>query len=889
MKKLIKIIAAAVLLSLTVCVFSFMAFAENGAEKSAAAPEIVSANIAYEGNYRMLLAVDAESVSGGSVSVTVWDGEKTVGVFRSSKTEAIPAIDPSKSYYVVSTNGIAPKDMGVEYRYQATDADGNKGEIRKISVAEYFYSRLFNNRIAEATSELDTVRRDFYLDALEHGAKAENLLYNLNADPSDDVSVFVTDLLYARVPGYTFENGFGTALLENNTSKITLPGTGVYLVTKYAQGTLAKTETLLFGGSEITIDAHTVVSESGGGEYYNDKSLDGTRIDATSLLNNLNDDPNKYYADAGEAFMQNGELVYSCKGGYSTLGWRHSSDATGLVNPAMVFEADISIALEGSGRAGSLRLYGNGKLLELNMQFFNDEVYVSYAGSRGVMLKKGQKYNLRIEVDYAAAAVCYYVDGKLQKAESGVSFTEHTSKNVVFGFGSTAASGSVMTFDNVYIGMAEATSRDSVILARFDELEAEINGKGYDGSGTVAALKELYSLYTDDMYLWLADLYDQSTGGFYYSNSARDTSGYLPDIESTMQALNFIRYAGLNSNPATYPADLKNNAVSFINGLQSSEDGYFYHPQWSALELTDERRGRDQMWALQILGIFGAKPNYTTGGVTGSLGAPGVSASSFTIPLGYSAGSSVRGVVACAAALDHLKDQASFKTYLDDQDWNDAYATGNRLAAQAVSIKDAGLLDYLITYLNGKQKDNGMWDDQSGYRAVNGFLKIASIYQTAEAVIPKSEIAAGYCIDVLDDAVNGEEGTVCWVYNVWYSLDIITSLLEESGDPSNIALSSDIRSTLRENAVTYINNTFGIYSLFKKNDGSFSFNQNSTSSHSQGMPVAVPDTDEGDVNATYISSIGLVNCIFGALGYDMVEIYTYHDYTAFIDRLNNSN
>ncbi len=887
MKRFFKLSAAAVLLALTVCAFCFMANAEGVGTENKTAPEIAYANIAYEGNYRMLLAVDASTVSGGSVTVEVWDGSKPLGTYSASKAENIPSIDPVKTYYIVETNGIAPKNMGVEYKYQATDANGNKSELRKISVAEYFYSRLFINGMAEATEEVDIVRRDFYLDALEHGAKAENLLYNLNQDQSDNIDVFVTDLLYAKVPGYEFDNGFSSALLKNSTTKITLPGDGMYLITKYAKGTLAKSETTAWGGSEITLDAHTIVSASGSGEYYNNKSYAGTRVDGASLLTKLDANPNKYNPDQGSAYMENGRLVYSGKGGYSTLSWRHSSDASGLTSPAMIFEADISLSLEGSGQVGAVRLCGNGKELRLNMQFHKESVYISYWGSRGVELIKGQTCNLRIEVDYANSAICYYVDGKLQKSESDVGFINNTSNTAIFGFSSSSTAGGIMTFDNVYIGMAEAASREEIIADRFAELEAEVSAKGYDGNATASAIKDLYSLYSDDIYLWIADLYDPSIGGFYYSASAKNTEGYLPDIESTLQALNLIQYSGLNSNPASY--QMKEKIVAFVNGLQSDSDGYFYHPQWEELEITDERRGRDQMWALRILSMFGAKPLYTTGGVTGSEGEPGTSAAALTLPFSLSDSTNVSRVVACAATLDHLKDEASFKAYLDGQNWNDAYTTGNRLAAQVVSIKDAGLLDYLITYLNGKQnQSNGMWDAQSGYRAVNGFFKIASIYKAATTVIPNSDLAAAYCIDTLDDSLNGDEGTVCWVYNVWYSLDYITSLLEESGEDENTALARNIRASLRTNAPAYIAKAKEIYSLFQKEDGSFSFNQKSTSSHSQGMPVAVPGTDEGDVNATYISSIGLSGCIFGALGYNKVDIYTYHDYAMFLNELNST-
>ena len=86
---------------------------------------------------------------------------------------------------------------------------------------------------------------------------------------------------------------------------------------------------------------------------------------------------------------------------------------------------------------------------------------------------------------------------------------------------------------------------------RNDEYEAlknRIDTLGYDGDAIVAAVKQLYSLYSPDAYVWLANLYDPDIGGFYYSVSARDTVGFLPDIESTNQALNFIINTGMQSN-----------------------------------------------------------------------------------------------------------------------------------------------------------------------------------------------------------------------------------------------------------------------------------------------------------------------------------------------------
>jgi hypothetical protein len=42
---------------------------------------------------------------------------------------------------------------------------------------------------------------------------------------------------------------------------------------------------------------------------------------------------------------------------------------------------------------------------------------------------------------------------------------------------------------------------------------------------------------------WLAGQYDPQSGGFYYAQSSRLLCGRKPDIESTAQALNFVRMA----------------------------------------------------------------------------------------------------------------------------------------------------------------------------------------------------------------------------------------------------------------------------------------------------------------------------------------------------------
>ena len=65
------------------------------------------------------------------------------------------------------------------------------------------------------------------------------------------------------------------------------------------------------------------------------------------------------------------------------------------------------------------------------------------------------------------------------------------------------------------------------------------------GKATAEATEYLYSLYTDEIYKWLASIWDREIGGFYFSTSAKENEfvtvkgepvKLLPDIESTEQA-----------------------------------------------------------------------------------------------------------------------------------------------------------------------------------------------------------------------------------------------------------------------------------------------------------------------------------------------------------------
>ena len=435
------------------------------------------------------------------------------------------------------------------------------------------------------------------------------------------------------------------------------------------------------------------------------------------------------------------------------------------------------------------------------------------------------------------------------------------------------------------------------------------------------AYKQLYSLYESKTVVWLANLYDPDIcvcvdyygeekcsgsrycggAGFYYSNSGRDNMGFLPDIESTTQAFSFLASSGMaykynNHYPNIVPEDMKAAVCKFFISLQEP-NGYFYHPQWG-VAFTDtktSRRARDLNSATTILRVFGSQPIYDTpNGVEGSGVAP---ASFLTTKLGNSGALMVSKAVACADAYaTHLQDVESFKNYLNGLEIeNDSYAVGNELTSQNTQIIDRDkkigtpdnptpLMDTLINWLNYHQKENGAWDDKkpgdagykSAYYASNGLLKISGIYNAAGKVFPNAKVACetAFTATLCDSDV----GSVVELYNTWYAIQVIVGTLRLYGDSEDDALADEIVSGLRERAVEGIRISREKDSVFFKADGSASYGVNHTSADSQGCPVAITGTNEGDVNATIIALTGIVKHSLAALELSEYEVPIFGEY-----------
>ena len=365
-----------------------------------------------------------------------------------------------------------------------------------------------------------------------------------------------------------------------------------------------------------------------------------------------------------------------------------------------------------------------------------------------------------------------------------------------------------------------------------------------------SALKELYSLYDVELVDWVAGLYEPKIGGFYFSNTARDleevtyngkTTKLLPDVESTLQAFNFLIGAGIAPDGFEnfLPEKMKQQVGKWVYGLQD-EDGFFYHPQWGKA-ITVSRRARDFSWSKSILKCLGIKPKYPTIEDTGTAKA----SEKTLIP-------------------DHLKSKEAFLEYLDSLNVNTAsYPAGNTLSSQFVQIKSQGLEEMCIDYLNAHQNENGHWHHTSNYYAINGLMKISGTYNYAKRPLPNAKAAAYSALAAISSGEPFSAITDLW--NIWVSFTNIGRNLREFGGEEGKRQADEITAAIRRDAAAAIKTTKSQVALFKKPDFGFGYHKNTPAGFSQGMPVSTDTTTDADLNGNLMATTHMIMMIYNAL------------------------
>lgn len=413
----------------------------------------------------------------------------------------------------------------------------------------------------------------------------------------------------------------------------------------------------------------------------------------------------------------------------------------------------------------------------------------------------------------------------------------------------------------------------------------------------VDALKNYFKdVFSGDLAAWLANLYDYETGGFYYSNSARDNDGFLPDLESTEQAMGWlfgraIKSESNNTISTFYPDWMQKRVIKFVKERQD-ENGYFYHPQWPR-ELTDSkphRRGRDLTWACNILRWFDESPTYDTpSGIKGNgLLWDGTRVDNFSHREFDEVSAPKEELVA-----PHLKDKESFIAYLETFDLKErSYGTSNTLESQAYQFvardkvlaamgADYSLCDILVDWFEKHQDPStGLFTfKEPNASGVNGLMKASSAVYKIQRPYPNALRGIESAIKVIE----GDDfmASVCFVMNPLCAINTLLASNKKYGkDPDE---GDKYRKYIFDRAIDMIEATKKRILAFKKPDGSFSYEPHNSSVTSQGHPVAVLNTDEGDMNATIIGSGAIITHLLNIFGLPCRPIFTGADVMRFMN------
>ena len=396
---------------------------------------------------------------------------------------------------------------------------------------------------------------------------------------------------------------------------------------------------------------------------------------------------------------------------------------------------------------------------------------------------------------------------------------------------------------------------------KWREIEERIGDE--TGKNVVRALKELYSIYDDRMVEWMASLYDPKAGAWYHSRSGQATEGYGPDAESTIEVFQFLEATGMTGGkPYTEvtPKWLRDKVANFCYHLQDP-DGYFYHPQWGKQYYIDNslysRRSRDSEWCERLIGKF------SDGRLKYPLPAENLKAG----------GEKLKEVP------ERWRSVENYKKYLYGLDLkNRSYHVGNTLLAEAPERKaysealGANLDEITLEHLDKNvSPKTGLWQagGDTSYYAVNALCKITHVYN--RGAHPMKYAKEGIRASMKSILSDERAGSVTDTLNPWSSIaNGISNIRHYHSDGASLAC--EMLHEVYEWAPRGIIKTAEKIAGFKMPDGGMSYSLSGFCPTSQGAPVAISGSREGDINGNCCASCATIQYVFKALSIEDITI-----------------
>ena len=396
-----------------------------------------------------------------------------------------------------------------------------------------------------------------------------------------------------------------------------------------------------------------------------------------------------------------------------------------------------------------------------------------------------------------------------------------------------------------------------------------------------AAVKGFYEKYYDPekQIRWWAGLYDPDLGGFYYANSARDTKGYLPDMESTYQIL-WRLHDFIPDLPGYLGPEITEKIVRFFRSKQDKDDGYFYHPQWTREQSRKNvmRYTRDQDWAIFVLGWLGAKPLYPT-----AMERAAEQGGETTSPAWQP------NVASVTEYVERLLAETSCEHW------------ANQIETQAMTFKATGMigtvLDVLDRHVNPAY---GLWvsgydaekdlyynlketpETETPYGLYTNAYKIAKTYNIGGRRVPYATKTVKNGIKAICSRDPGIR--VTYIFNPWATLGNVRENLVNYGTPDEVAAYDAM---IGERIVEMIDALGCSLGKYRWADGSYSYLQRGSKETIYSTPVSL-GLEEGDVNGNNLALLCATH-ICTAIGLpEMIPIFDGSHAELMLDLLKNA-
>lgn len=234
MNKNVKILV--LILSLALTISAFFAVTATAAEENTPSLEIISKNLSYEDNIRILFAVKSANVGDAAVTLKVYETDPQDDPAAAVKETVAAAYSEEINDYgecdVFFTTGIAAKYLNSQIYVQAevtVDGVTYKSAVARYSIVEYCHEM-----IAKETT--DAAKDAKYMDVIEYGAAIQSFL----VDDGKYSGALATDYKYVTIDGGTLDGRYDA---------------GIYLAGTKLNPTIA-------GATKLVTDAGAVVDNA---------------------------------------------------------------------------------------------------------------------------------------------------------------------------------------------------------------------------------------------------------------------------------------------------------------------------------------------------------------------------------------------------------------------------------------------------------------------------------------------------------------------------------------------------------------------------------------------------------------------------------------------------